>query len=196
VFIKDSLFNEGDKVTVTRGGYKGDKGTVKKLAGRFAIVENQDGKEKVIDVSNLTKDVLDSISNLVNASVESAKQKLKNSTMKENFGQDIVRKLKDKFDYDSIKYGTSEERTAATLIDRFDEWCMNYTGRDSTDENDFLTLDPLTGKGKEIMAALKEQYGEKEGEGIFYAMKNKGELSGVDKKNWKDRMMTKLGRRK
>jgi hypothetical protein len=67
---------------------------------------------------------------------------------------------------------------------------------DSLDEVDFLTLDPLTGKGKEVMAALKEQYGEEEGESVFYAMKNKGELSGVDKKNWKDRMMTKLGRRK
>lgn len=32
------------------------------------------------------------------------------------------------------------------------------------------------------MKAMKEKYGEKEGERIFYASKNKGTISGVDRK--------------
>lgn len=40
---------------------------------------------------------------------------------------------------------------------------------------------PLTKKGKKVMAALKGEYGSKKGESVFYAMKNKGTLPGVDK---------------
>lgn len=32
------------------------------------------------------------------------------------------------------------------------------------------------------MGAMKEQYGEKEGESVFYASKNKGTITGVDRK--------------
>jgi hypothetical protein len=39
---------------------------------------------------------------------------------------------------------------------------------------------PLTAKGEKIMAAMKEQYGEKKGEEVFYASKNAGEITGVD----------------
>ena len=39
---------------------------------------------------------------------------------------------------------------------------------------------PLTAKGDKIMRAMKEKYGDKEGERIFYASKNKGTISGVD----------------
>lgn len=39
---------------------------------------------------------------------------------------------------------------------------------------------PLTQKGSEILRKLREEYGEKKGESVFYAMKNKGELTGVD----------------
>lgn len=39
---------------------------------------------------------------------------------------------------------------------------------------------PLTKKGQKIMRALKKQYG-KEGEGVFYAMKNKKKIRGVGK---------------
>jgi len=45
---------------------------------------------------------------------------------------------------------------------------------------DKYTGDPLTDKGKEIMAALKEQYGEEKGEQVFYAMKNSGQIEGID----------------
>lgn len=45
---------------------------------------------------------------------------------------------------------------------------------------DKYTGDPLTDKGKEIMASLKEQYGEEKGEQVFYAMKNSGKIGGID----------------
>jgi hypothetical protein len=40
---------------------------------------------------------------------------------------------------------------------------------------------PISKAGKKIKAKLKEQYGEKKGEGIFYAMENKGEIPGMNK---------------
>jgi hypothetical protein len=44
---------------------------------------------------------------------------------------------------------------------------------------------PLTDKGKEIMGAMKRQYGQKKGEQVFYASKNKGKLKGVEKRKRK-----------
>ena len=41
---------------------------------------------------------------------------------------------------------------------------------------------PLNKKGKKIMRAMKDQYGEKEGKAVFYASKNKGTIKGVEKK--------------
>jgi hypothetical protein len=40
---------------------------------------------------------------------------------------------------------------------------------------------PLTKKGSKIMSAMKEQYGGKKGEQVFYASKNKGNITGVDR---------------
>lgn len=45
---------------------------------------------------------------------------------------------------------------------------------------DKYTGDPLTAKGQEIMASLKEEYGEEKGEQVFYAMKNSGQIEGID----------------
>ena len=47
---------------------------------------------------------------------------------------------------------------------------------------------PLTKKGKEIMKSMKEEYGKKKGESIFYASKNKGTIKGVEKAS-KGKMM-------
>jgi hypothetical protein len=44
---------------------------------------------------------------------------------------------------------------------------------------DVRTSDPLTEKGRKIMAGMKEQYGER-GEEIFYRSKNAGTITGVD----------------
>ena len=41
---------------------------------------------------------------------------------------------------------------------------------------------PLNKKGKKIMKSMKEQYGKKRGEAVFYASKNKGKIKGVKKK--------------
>lgn len=39
---------------------------------------------------------------------------------------------------------------------------------------------PLTAKGTEILSAMQKEYGEKEGERVFYASRNAGVVSGVD----------------
>ena len=40
---------------------------------------------------------------------------------------------------------------------------------------------PMSKAGRKIKAKLKEQYGSEKGEGIFYAMENKGEIPGLKK---------------
>jgi len=44
---------------------------------------------------------------------------------------------------------------------------------------------PLTPKGKKIQAAMKEEYGPKKGEEVFYASKNAGKIKGVDRSKGK-----------
>ena len=41
---------------------------------------------------------------------------------------------------------------------------------------------PLNEKGKKIMKSMREQYGKKRGEQVFYASKNKGVIKGVEKR--------------
>ena len=68
----------------------------------------------------------------VRKAVEKTKKTLKKKWAKkggyENFGQDEIRDLEDKYDYHSMVYGTPEERNAAKLIDGLDQWAMNYVG--------------------------------------------------------------------
>lgn len=45
---------------------------------------------------------------------------------------------------------------------------------------------PLTKKGKKIMSSMKEQYGSKRGEQVFYASKNKGLIGGVERKGYQE----------
>jgi hypothetical protein len=40
---------------------------------------------------------------------------------------------------------------------------------------------PLTKKGSKIKSAMQKEYGEKKGEDVFYASKNKGTIKGVDR---------------
>jgi hypothetical protein len=44
---------------------------------------------------------------------------------------------------------------------------------------------PLTRKGEKIMKEMKDEYGSKKGEQIFYASKNAGKIKGVEKKGKK-----------
>jgi hypothetical protein len=41
---------------------------------------------------------------------------------------------------------------------------------------------PLTMKGSKIMSAMKSEYGDKKGESVFYASRNKGTIKGVEGK--------------
>lgn len=44
---------------------------------------------------------------------------------------------------------------------------------------------PLSKKGQKVMSAMKDEYGAKKGEQVFYATKNAGKLKGVEKKGGK-----------
>ena len=44
---------------------------------------------------------------------------------------------------------------------------------------------PLTKKGAKIKKAMKKEYGSKKGDQVFYASRNKGKITGVDKKRKK-----------
>ena len=52
---------------------------------------------------------------------------------------------------------------------------------------------PLTAKGKKIMKSMKKQYGTKKAKEVFYASRNKGVISGVEKKR---KVKNKKGSRK
>ena len=42
---------------------------------------------------------------------------------------------------------------------------------------------PLSKKGEKIKKAMTQQYGAKKGEQVFYASANKGDITGVEKRN-------------
>jgi len=52
----------------------------------------------------------------------------------ENFGQDEIRKMQDRYGYSSMVYGTPEQRKAAALIDALDQWAMSYVGESTVNE--------------------------------------------------------------
>jgi hypothetical protein len=52
---------------------------------------------------------------------------------------------------------------------------------------------PLTSKGTRILGAMKKQYGSKRGESVFYASRNKGAITGVEKV--KSHMKKKSGKK-
>lgn len=50
----------------------------------------------------------------------------------------------------------------------------------------------MNSKGKKIMAAMKKEYGSKEGKNIFYASLNKGTISGVERRKSQEKAMKKM----
>ncbi len=54
---------------------------------------------------------------------------------------------------------------------------------------------PLTPKGRKIMASMKEEYGQEKGREVFYASRNAGKITGVDKSR-KGRKTLLTGRHK
>ena len=55
-------------------------------------------------------------------------QKAKKKGIYENFGQTEIRKLRDKYQYTILIYGSEKERAYAAQIDALEDWVMNYTG--------------------------------------------------------------------
>ena len=89
--------------------------------------------------------------------IAKAKSKLKGKKPTENFGQDEVRKLRDKyFDY---RYG--QFSSAYSLIDDFDDWCANYTGMNesqiesSTQDAKSFKIYIMTNYGKSYLNTIK-----------------------------------------
>jgi hypothetical protein len=50
---------------------------------------------------------------------------------------------------------------------------------------------PLTSKGKKIMKAMDKEYGDKKGEKVFYASRNKGVIKGVEGRTPKHKALEK-----
>jgi hypothetical protein len=65
----------------------------------------------------------------VQAKANALQKKLTGKTVVENFGQREVRQLQDFAGNIFTDYPYSERRQVLGIIDRFDSWCMNYTGR-------------------------------------------------------------------
>ena len=67
-------------------------------------------------------------------------------------------------------------------------WCELF----ARSTNDARTTDmPLTEKGSKIKSAMESEYGKEKGERVFYASKNAGKISGVDRALSKDRRTIK-----
>ena len=85
---------------------------------------NKDGLEESVVTEGLLSDV--------RKAVEKTKKTLKKKWAAkggyENFGQEEISDLEDKYDYHSMVYGTPEERKAAKLIAGLDQWAMDYVG--------------------------------------------------------------------
>lgn len=53
---------------------------------------------------------------------------------------------------------------------------------------------PLTEKGQKIKENMKEEYGSEKGEKVFYASKNAGKITGVDKAAFRDAINAAMAR--
>ena len=53
-------------------------------------------------------------------------KKAKEKGLYENFGQTEIRKLRDKYNYNDLVYGTPKQRKYASKIDELNEWASNY----------------------------------------------------------------------
>lgn len=71
----------------------------------------------------------DSISKDVAKMKRALEEKAEKRGLYENFGQKEVRKLEDKYHYNDLVYGSTEERAAADSIRVFDKWASTYNGK-------------------------------------------------------------------
>ena len=75
------------------------------------MVYNTLTKEQKKDIASMKKEI------------EKAKKKLRGKDICENFGQNDVRRIKDKYFHLSFEEARMEY---FRIIDAFDEWCMTY----------------------------------------------------------------------
>lgn len=91
--------------------YAGDDGKI--------YFEGLDLKNTGLKASGISSEVNKIKKNLIN--------KAKRKGLYENFGQIEIRALKDK--YSDYQYGNPEQRKQWEMIERLDDWAMNYDGR-------------------------------------------------------------------
>lgn len=96
---------------------------------------------KLINNVNESNNTISKLNREISTIKDRLKNKWKTKGGYENFGDTEYRKLKDKYSYNP--YGNSEEREIAAIIDRFDDWAMNFTGESKVNENK-INLNNLT----------------------------------------------------
>jgi hypothetical protein len=67
-----------------------------------------------------------SIVNDINRLKIKLSDKARRNGLYENFGEKEVRELKDKYDYNTLIYGSETQRKQALMIDCFEDWCMDF----------------------------------------------------------------------
>ena len=144
---------------VKKNGYNQSRKTLKQFINEKGYGEN----------------VLDLIDK--NLSLDSTKD----SPTKRDIIENQIDKLEDELEKELRKSGKNAlTAKIEAQIDSLEEKLDNTN--DAYDEVDWLTLDPLTEKGKEILVSMKKEYGDEQGEKIFYASKNAGKITGIDSK--------------
>ena len=147
--------NVGEYIKTEHGYFY--KRVAGEVGGQEAFVEISKGKEKkrktsihnsvsfeIVDKevafeSVVTEGVLSNVRKAIAKTQGALKKKWAKKGGYENFGQDEIRDLEDKYDYNSMVYGTPEERKAAKLIDALNQWAMNYVGESEVNEANTFT---------------------------------------------------------
>jgi hypothetical protein len=96
------------------------------MAGVMGGPTKEEAK-RILSGAKKAKDIGPSLRKDIMKLTEQLSNKARQGGIYENFGQKEIRQLKDKYDYNSLKYGTGEERELAASIDRFDDWASTYS---------------------------------------------------------------------
>jgi len=116
--------------------------------------------------SAVTEGVLSNVRKAIAKTQGALKKKWAKKGGYENFGQDEIRDLQDRYGYSSMVYGTPEQRKAAKLIDALDQWAMNYVGESEvtesvvTNENrELMKIDSyLNTKDEDVLVTFLDDY--------------------------------------
>lgn len=141
---------------------------------------NKIGKELDMDLkeSVVTEGVLSNVRKAIAKTQGALKKKWAKKGGYENFGQDEIRDLQDKYDYSGMVYGTPEEREAAKLIDALDQWAMNYVGESEVTEGTYDSKDHI-GSTSDGQGSNAEIY--KKGRGYYVVVSGEQDYDFVAK---------------